>query len=219
MTNYNSVGNTDLEVNQLLNNIEKIDTNVVDGSTLAKVKNFLLSKKYIIISIIVIGAVYFAYKKNYFNKFIKNNSDDNILDLNKDYSIRDVDNNPIKINLKEIVAQHNYYTKQEQQQLQLQEQQQLQLQEQQKLQLQEQQKLQEHKLQQQQKLHEQQQLNNQEQQFNKKNKHSNKHKNKKVIQKYEETSEERTSEENLNDNELEQLKKELAELEKLNNNV
>lgn len=85
------------------------------------VTNMLMEYKYILIAIIIgCGILYYAYKNNYFSCLTKktvteepvnekqNVNDINILDIDKNYHILDENRNPININLKEMTQLHRH---------------------------------------------------------------------------------------------------------------
>jgi hypothetical protein len=152
--------------------------------------NSIFTNKYytIIIIVVVVIITYFLYKQKIFDRFLKNKNelnkeikDDtkNYIDLDKDYYILDIDNNPIKLNLKEMIVLHKQFLEQQYIQHMYQQKQQQEQQEQQ----QEQQKVKQTKL-----------------------KHP----------KIEEETEENNSEDDLNLEEIENLKKELEDIKKKN---
>jgi len=206
--------------------MENSDNAVVttNESTIAKITLFLSNKtNLIVIGCLVIMFLYFSYKKKIFMFANKNNdSDEEILDFNKKYTVIDNNKNKIKINFKEIIDLQNYYlekTKQEQiqkqhhDQIKMHEEMQKKMQEEMQKRIQENAKI---------KMAEEVQKKMQEKQSNikeekpktyKENKNVVKNKNKKKII---ESSEENSDSD---DNELELLKKELADLEKQNQEV
>jgi hypothetical protein len=204
-----------------------INKSLPESTNISNVTGFFSNKKNIaIIIVIVTSCIFTAYKMKYldflFKKEKKNkeekiesfektneNSNLNILDLEKDYHINDENNAPMKINLKEMIALHKHYIEQKMiyQQQQMMQQPMMQ-----------QPMMQQPMMQQQQRPMMQQQPQStlkqqppQKQQKIKKLKHSKKIE---II-----SSEESVSEEQLSTNDLEDLKQELAELEKQNNNI
>ena len=183
--------------------IPKIETNTIE-----KVKTFLSNKRNLgIISVIIIGCLYFAYKKNLLNFIIKKGQEtekieeanDNLLDIDKYYNILDENNNPTKINLKEMILLHKHYLEQERITL---ENHQKHIQQQQMMQ----QQMMKQQMMQQQMQQQQMQQQQQQQQKNRKIKHPK-----------QEVDEDNSEE--LTNNELELLKRELAELELQNQNI
>jgi hypothetical protein len=183
------------------------EQNITPANKLSTVKTFLSNKRNVaIISVLIIGFLYYAYRNKWLDKLILSKTkeikddDDTILDITKDYYILDSNDTKIKINLKEMINLHNFYLQQQQEKQQYEEQQQLYQLQQQQLQLQ----LQQQQLQ-------KQQLQKQKQK--KKIKHPE------PEPELEESSEQNTTDEDLTNNELESLRRELAELEKQNNNI
>uniref|UniRef100_A0A6C0DAG2 Uncharacterized protein n=1 Tax=viral metagenome TaxID=1070528 RepID=A0A6C0DAG2_9ZZZZ len=182
--------------------IQQTNTGIVSN-----IKTFLSNKRNLaIISIVVVGLLYFAHKKNYFKFLSKkknttetnkpDTNEDNMLDVNKEYNIIDENNAPMKINIKEMMAFHKQIIQEHQQA-----QQQIQ---------QMQQKIQE--------MHRHQQMKEQMKQHvnlsdEKPEQKKLKHPKKKVVV---EESEEDLSVNGLDNDDIEQLKLELAELEKQN---
>jgi FtsZ-interacting cell division protein ZipA len=179
-----------------------------NAGIVSNIKTFLSNKRNLaIISIVVIGLLYFAYKKKYFKFLSKkkeettetnktDTNEDNMLDVNKEYNIIDENNAPMKINIKEMMAFHKQIIQEHQQA-----QQQIQ---------QMQQKMQE--------IHHHQQMKEQMKQHTnisdeKPQQKKLKHPKKKVVV---EESEEDLSVNGLDNDDIEQLKLELAELEKQN---
>ena len=171
-------------------------------------KAFLSNKRNLaIVSIVVIGFLYFAYKKKYLNFLSKKKEDNkednkedkkenNMLDITKEHTILDENNAPMKINIKEMMAFHKQLI-QEHQQLQQQVQ---------------------HMQQQHQEMQRHQQMKQQMKQHvemsdEKPQQKKLKHPKKKVVI---EESDEDLSENGLDNDDIEQLKLELAELEKQN---
>ena len=109
--------------NPIMPPLQNIGIPKVEASTIEKVKTFLSNKRNLgIISVVIIGCLYFAYKKNLLNFIIKKGhenikkteeTNNKFLDIDKDYNILDENNNPIKINLKEMIVLHNHYLDQE----------------------------------------------------------------------------------------------------------
>ena len=175
------------------------------------VKTLLSNKRNLaIVSIVAIGLLYFAYKKKYLPFLSKKKEEsetektetkeDNLLDINKEYNILDENNSPMKINIKEMMAFHKQII-QENQQAQQQIQQ---------MQQQMQQKMQEMQQHMQMKQHMKQHIETSDEKPQQK---KLKHPKKKVVL---EESDEDVSINGLDNDDIEQLKLELAELEKQN---
>jgi len=200
--------------------MESANIDVIKSVESSGIKSFFSNKRNIIITIVILtGFTYFLYRQKIFDKFMKkkdpeetNEDDKNIIDINKDYYIKD-EKGLTKINLKEMLELHKFYLTKQQQSTQqqlahmAQQEQMLQQQEQQQL-------LQEQLLQQQQQIEKQQiekqQKEKQPQQKQQKAKPSN--------QKYAKITKEsdENTDEDLNIDEIENLKKELDEIKKKN---
>jgi hypothetical protein len=194
----------------------------------SKITGLLKQKKNLMVLglFIVVAIGYYLYKNNKLS-FIKKKTqvDDDLLNLDKEYYINDSSNNKIKIELKELIANNNLFLEQQEQlkqdehlrqQQQLQEQLRQQQMQEQLRQQQMQEQLRQQQLQEQ--LRQQQMQEQLRQEKEKEKKYKKKPKNLPKIIHPEESIEEE-SDNNSSTDDIEELKNQLAELEKKNYNV